>query len=117
MLDIMSCHSLRRVAWMCGARAVETNLCVHDDARISQGVCLAVLALSRSCSLSLCVSVCVSVCVSLYLVCQILARVARLLELAESDLQHFKTVTRAPEGRPRAVYPSTALQVCNGSTV
>ncbi|CAM9853117.1 unnamed protein product [Scytosiphon promiscuus] len=42
---------------------------------------------------------------------QILARVARLLELAESDLQHFQTVTRTPEGRPRAVYPSTALQI------
>ncbi|CAN0478805.1 unnamed protein product [Ectocarpus sp. 12 AP-2014] len=42
---------------------------------------------------------------------QILGRVARLLELAESDLKHFRTVTRSPEGRPRPVYPSTALQI------
>ena len=42
---------------------------------------------------------------------QVLSRVARMLELAEVDLSHFRTVTRTPEGRPRPVYPSTALQV------
>lgn len=41
---------------------------------------------------------------------QVLTRVTKLLELTKEDLEHFQTVTRTSENRPRAVYPSTALQ-------
>lgn len=41
---------------------------------------------------------------------QVLTRVTKLLELTKEDLEHFQTVTRTFENRPRAVYPSTALQ-------